>query len=79
MSTLQLVTESERDQKDVLEVIDDLRARAERGEIRGIIIGYMTTDGGCATRASAGLSYVEKVGLIEIAKADLIAFAEGRT
>lgn len=75
---LKLVTESELDKRDILDVIDDLRERARRGEIRGIIIGFLTTDGCVATRTSAGLNYVEKIGLIEIAKADLTAIAEGR-
>jgi hypothetical protein len=76
---LKLVPRRKLDQQQILEVIDDLRRRAKRGEIRGLIAAFLTTDACSASRTSAGLDYVEKLGLIELAKADLIAFAEGRT
>lgn len=62
---------------DCIALLKDLLARAERGDVRGCVVGFYDDDLNCVTCASA-LHFTEKLGLIEATKADIIAQAEGR-
>jgi hypothetical protein len=62
---------------DCIAMLKDLLARAERGDVRGLVVGFYDGDLNCVTCTSP-LHYTEKLGLIEATKADIIAQAEGR-
>lgn len=75
---VRLITETERNRQALIAIIDDLRQRVERGELRALIVGFATTDGATLTSSSGGASFAEQIGLIELAKHDLIAKSEDR-
>ena len=60
---------------DVKWVLEELNKQQAAGEIKGITAQVVLHDGSFATMHAGDLSYIEKVGLLESAKQNLLVEA----
>jgi len=56
---------------DVGWLIDQLLEDYETGQIKGLMVQYVNKDGTFVTGKTSTLGYIEKLGLLEAAKADI--------
>lgn len=71
-------TAAEDVRKQVIEVLRLLLGWAEKGQVDCVVIAAVRPDGSICTQTTGGASYTTRIGMFEVAKADLIAQAEGR-
>lgn len=54
------------------EVLDELQEQYDKGNVQGLVIAFVDKDGHTMTTAQGNISFIEKLGLVEVAKQDIL-------